>query len=188
MSWTKSLSNGSGRVSAHLLLPLLLLLVSACSANAPTNAPCERKCGQRTIGGGNLAGVPVSPDVSITCLTPTTVLPAMEFEFLIYEVVPPATPAKEGSVQESLDKKTAKRLPKANISFHPLITGFASGGAQNTLTPSSDWCTDSCGFAKLVVQPTCNPQDMGVSIAVPGMTGEVEGQVKPIKVTITNEE
>ena len=174
---------------------LMVLSLAGCTAKAPTDTVCERKCGNRPIGGGNLVGVPLSGDFARTCTpdqkTAGASLGNYEFQFLVYEDLTPKGAASSTTatptVSESLEKSSPKRIPKAGIAFYPIVSGPTVTGG--TSTPVSEWCTDSCGFASVKASPICDTGDFVVGIIVPGITGEANNvtgnPVPPVKLTIT---
>jgi hypothetical protein len=178
-----------------------------CTANATKETPCQRSCGSRVIGGGPLVAIPLSGDLSLSC---SGVLDqAFEFNFLVYEDNSKSTASsgdagEDQSVSDRLEKSMPKRIPKGGVAYYPSIQGLVSltgddGNAlpvtKNSETPSSDWCTDSCGYATMLVRPSCEgKQIMGVGIIVPGgSTGEVTGSdgvstVPSIKVSVNQDD
>jgi hypothetical protein len=181
-----------GFVKANLVVHLkiaatgLTLLFVGCAASAPNDGICKRTCGSRPIAGGKIKVERVSPnDVEYTCDATSpewrtlnaatgkyTYTPIDEFEatFLVYE---DKSTGKEDEASNSLEANLAKRLPKAGVSFHPIIFGrTADQDNYDTATPSGEWCTDSCGYAVVKVRPICAYQDMSVNIAVAGALGE----------------
>jgi hypothetical protein len=81
--------------------------------------------------------------------------------FLIYEDTKGAEDPADTSA------KVPERLPKAGIAFTPMVP------ASVTLdSPSSDWCTDSCGIAEIKFTPICGQiSESFIAPLVPGMTG-----------------
>ncbi|MCX6124607.1 MAG: hypothetical protein NTV34_07630 [Proteobacteria bacterium] len=181
----------------RFLSDMVVLILVGCTANAPTDGVCERKCGNRKIGGGNLVGVPLSGDFSKECSTvdqaANNSIGNYEFQFLVYEDLTQkgASSATASSsaptVSDTLEKSSPKRIPKGGIAFYPLVSGATASGG--TSTPESEWCTDSCGFASVKAAPICSPGDFMVGIVVPGITGEANNvtgnPVPPVKLTIT---
>lgn len=182
-----------------ILLAFVLSELSGCSANAPKDSTCERKCGSRPISGGKLRAIPLTNPVAIECslrldgsgnIIPTTV-GTFEYSFLLfndYSTTGAATP----STAPSVGAPTPERVPIGGVAFTPSIIGLTSAGAETkgSDTPTDQWCTDSCGIATLTVTPICAKQDMSVGIIVPGITGEpgavLTNPNPSVKLTITN--
>ncbi|MCX6118393.1 MAG: hypothetical protein NT027_12680 [Proteobacteria bacterium] len=182
----------------------LAFQIASCSANAPENGLCERSCSKRVIGGGRLAGHPVNSNVSLVCKAGTNP-GTFEFNFLVYEVA--ASTASSGSAlsiadplmltaddtASKVDAQTPKRIPKAGIAFRPAILGRTSvPEPPHTTTPSSEWCTDSCGYATVKVTPLCESGVVSVGIIVQGDTGEAGGvsgsSILPVSISVSKDD
>ncbi len=141
------------------ILSLCVLLIGGCTAGGAGDSPCQRACGNRPIGGGNLKGVAYSPSADYKCASGASIGQQSVY-FLIYEDNP-----KSGG-KDGVEVNIPERIPKAGISFTPIVP------ANVTLdSTSNDWCTDSCGIAEIKFTPTCGSYGSGVIAAlVPGMT------------------
>ncbi|MEI6834509.1 MAG: hypothetical protein WCL28_11020 [bacterium] len=135
--------------------------LSGCTAGGAGDSPCQRTCGNRPVGGGNLKGVPYTASMKFECSSGTT-LAQQKLYFLIYE------DTKGEEDPEDTSAKVPERLPKAGIAFTPMVP------ASVTLdSSSSDWCTDSCGIAEIKFTPICGQiSDSFIAPLVPGMTGD----------------
>lgn len=176
----------------------LLQLITGCAANAPTTSVCERKCGNRPITGGLISAIPVTNGFDLQC-TPSTTDPfaavgTFEYSFLVYEDRTAANKVASDTTSTTISAKTPDRVPMGGIAFMPSIIGLTStahldAGSKGTDTPSSEWCTDSCGIATVKVSPICAKQTMQVGIIVPGLTGEstaaTENPNPSVKLNIT---
>lgn len=139
--------------------------ISGCTAGASGDSPCQRACGSRPVGGGNLKGIAYTSNLKFECSSGTTIA-QQSLYFLIYEDTKEGSSAGEG--QDGSSAKVPDRLPKAGIAFTPMVP------ASVTLdSPSSDWCTDSCGIAEIRFTPNCGQvSDSFIAPLVPGMTGD----------------
>jgi hypothetical protein len=148
-----------GKYNFTAIISLLLMIATGCTAGGAGNTPCQRACGNRPIGGGNLKGVAYSPSADYKCASGASIGQQSVY-FLIYEDNP-----KSGG-KDGVEVNIPERIPKAGISFTPIVP------ANVTLdSTSSDWCTDSCGIAEIKFTPTCGSYGSGVIAAlVPGMT------------------
>jgi hypothetical protein len=126
-----------------------------CAAKVKSDGACSR-ISSCSIGGGKLRGSPISNSsgLALTC-SAGAVMDPFEFEFLIYEDTK-VEPASSGNVPP--------RIPQAGISFTPQIPYGAT-----LLTPASEWCTDSCGIAKIKFDSKCAEQKSFVSVYAKGM-------------------
>lgn len=140
-------------------ISLLIMMATGCTAGGAGDTPCQRACGNRPIGGGNLKGVAYTDKLEFTCAAGAT-LGQQSVYFLIYE----DNPKSDG--KDGVEVNIPERLPKAGISFTPIVP------ANVTLdSTSSDWCTDSCGVAEIKFTPTCGSFGTSfISPLVPGMT------------------
>lgn len=168
----------------------LALLIFGCAANAPEGGICERNCGARPIGGGNLivqkvGGAELKYSGCPAGASTTTPIDTVEFNFLVLEDKSDQKPGgdgaapADGATDSEVVSGRASKIPKAGIAFRPMIFGRVIDDDEKnagTATSSSEWCTDSCGYARVVVQPVCIKQKMNVDIAVPGaFSGENGG-------------
>lgn len=149
------------KCNSTAIISLLTLMIMGCTAGGAGDTPCQRACGNRPIGGGNLKGIAYTDKLEFTCAAGTT-LSQQSLYFLIYEDNPKST--SDG--KDGVDVNIPERIPKAGISFTPIVP------ANVTLdSPSSDWCTDSCGIAEIKFTPTCGSYGTTfISPLVPGMT------------------
>ncbi len=179
------------KISA-LFFALGPFILSSCSANAPSDGICTRTCGARPIGGGRLASMAMNKPLTIKC-SDNTILKPYKFTWLIYEDrtnTATNTSGSETTAASKAEAATPKRIPKGGIAFTPNIVGQTAGtneeGDFQTSTSSSEWCTDSCGYATIEVTPSCAVKgDLNVGIIAPGDTGEVlEGPIESVTVTI----
>ncbi len=181
-----------------ILLALLSIhqIMTSCSANAPTGSVCERKCGSRPISGGKLRAIPVTNGFDLQCTPPTTEgfasLGTFEYSFLVFEDRSVANKVASDTSSTTIAAETPDRVPMAGVAFYPSIIGITANqdaNSKGTDTPSSEWCTDSCGIATIKVSPVCRKQVMQVGIIVPGLTGEptaaVENPNPSVKLNIT---
>lgn len=137
--------------------------LSGCSAGASSDSPCQRTCGNRPVGGGNLKGVPYTSNLAFECTSGANI-GQQTLYFLIYEDT--GTGQSEGGGNDS-SAKVPERIPKAGIAFTPMVPSSVTLDS-----PSSDWCTDSCGIAEIKFTPICGQiSDSFIAPLVPGMTG-----------------
>lgn len=148
-----------GKYNFTASISLLFMIATGCTAGGGGNTPCQRACGNRPIGGGNLKGVAYSPSADYKCPSGASIGQQSVY-FLIYEDNP------KSSGKDGVEVNIPERIPKAGISFTPIVP------ANVTLdSTSNDWCTDSCGIAEIKFTPTCGSYGSGVIAAlVPGMT------------------
>jgi hypothetical protein len=153
---------GKSIISAFVLI-IGILQIHGCSASAGGDTPCQRTCGNRPVGGGNLKGVAYTSDLKFECSAGAT-LGQQSLYFLIYEDTTSGQQSEEG---ES-GAQVPDRLPKAGIAFTPMVP------ASVTLdSPSSEWCTDSCGIAEIKFTPICGQiSESFIAPLVPGMVGD----------------
>ena len=133
----------------------------ACTASGSGDGACQRACGNRPIGGGNLKAVAYTDDLSYSCTAGQTG-PQQTLYFMVYE---DNTAAQEDS-SVGAPVKLPERTPKGGIAFTPVVP------AGLTLdSTSNDWCTDSCGIAEVKFTVPCGNKVTGsVQVVVPGMT------------------
>lgn len=135
--------------------------LNGCTAGSSTDQPCQRTCSNRPVGGGNLAGTAYTPALTITCNQGQT-MPQQTLYFLIYEENKAS--GDGANVQE--------KIPKAGIAFTPSVP---SGVTLDS--PTSDWCTDSCGIAEIKFTPVCGWKINGAIMPiVPGMVSSTGPQ------------
>ena len=151
---------------------LLIMLQHSCSAGASSGSPCQRSCGNRPVGGGNLKGFAYTSELKFLCAGGGT-LPQQTLHFLIYEDTKEEAANNGGAGgnnagQESSGAQLPERLPKGGIAFTPSVPSLVTLD-----TPSSDWCTDSCGIAEIKITPICANIGEGIIMPiVPGMTSD----------------
>ena len=159
------------------VLWLISLCVTGCAASANSDGSCKRTCGNRPIGGGNLKVYAQSSPETWKCAA-GAILPTRTFKFLVVEETSSAASTTYDST-----KDIPKTIPVAGIAF------TAEGLPYGTFnTPSSELCTDSCGYAAVTFTPECVTQDVMVSIIVPGSgADESTSDKRAIKFAVTTE-
>lgn len=155
-------------MSRSLMLVFLACIgvgyLTSCTAGASGDSPCQRTCGNRPVGGGNLKGVAYTSELSFQCSSGTN-LAQQTLYFLIYEDTGSDQP--EGGADDT-SAKVPDRIPKAGIAFTPMVPSSVTLDSD-----SSDWCTDSCGIAEIKFTPICGQiSNSFVAPLVPGMTGD----------------
>lgn len=125
-----------------------------CAAKVKSDGTCSRSC-SNNVGGGKLRGAGITSGVTLTCTAGTKLPNPFTFEFLIYEDTKTDKPSSED---------VPARIPQASIAFTPRIPYGAS-----LITPANEWCTDSCGIAKIVFTADCAEQTGFVSVYAKGM-------------------
>lgn len=160
------------RILSVGVLFLIVILNQSCSAGASSGSPCQRSCGNRPVGGGNLKGIAYTPDLKFICGAGGT-LPQQTLHFLIYEDNKEQAANNGGAGgnnagQPPSGAQIPERLPKAGIAFTPSVPSLVTLD-----TPTSDWCTDSCGIAEIKFTPICGNTGEGIIMPiVPGMTSD----------------
>jgi hypothetical protein len=153
-------------------LPVIDL--AGCTASAQKDGICARTCGSRPVGGGKIRGIPLSEAVSFSKCSEGKELPQQTYVFFIYDDL------STGAAPTASTGDLPSRIPKAGVAFTPIVPGF------NTLdTPSSEWCTDSCGYAEVKFTPTCAQQAISIGVLVPGMLYDGATTVPSTKFTVT---
>jgi hypothetical protein len=178
------------KLAKIILVSSLAGLVAGCAANAPENGICQRQCGARPIGGGNLivqkvGGAELKYSGCPAGASTTTEVDTVEFNFLVLEDKSDQKPGGDSgasgdtATDDEVVSGRASKIPKAGIAFRPMIFGRVIDKDEDnagTATAASEWCTDSCGYARVVVRPVCMKQTMNIDIAVPGaFSGENGG-------------
>jgi hypothetical protein len=130
-----------------------------CTATASKDGGiCKRTCGDRPVGGGNIKITNVSSDLSYKCGQAGQIIGHPTFTFFVYE----DTSSTSSTASPGVASAVPKAIPKAGIAYKPLTPGYT------TETDSSQWCTDSCGFAEITIPVVCADQSLKINIVVPG--------------------
>lgn len=164
---------------AHGLV-FLVWVLSACTANATKETPCERKCGPRPIGGNKVRALPISQGSSWTCYDRTQKWNYKALYFAYEDTTDANYAGEKADTLDRLENNRSKLVPKAGISVYPV------GSSLTTDTPSDEWCTDSCGYVSFNFPLTCGDYTVPITITMPGSTGEKGGEAStPEAITIT---
>lgn len=155
------------------LAATLSTILNACSAEPEAaSGSCSLSCGDRVVGSSDYKIMPLyaSTSASISCSAAGST--PIEVKFKVYSETTIFTGGGSstgtGSTTSALaNDSEVRKIPMARIGFQPTILGsFDEGksadefkGATNKFsgvaTPSSEWCSDSCGVITYLVWPKC---------------------------------
>jgi hypothetical protein len=179
-------------VVLELIAPFFAVINVGCTANAPSDDVCTRTCGNKVISGGKISVMPLNTDINLKCTPGTPLTGTYTARYLIYEDRNSSTTSSSktsDSASAKAERESPKRIPKGSMPFFPAVLGITQDGYPGVSTSSSEFCTDTCGIARIDVRPICYEGELSVGIVVPGLTGEVgeksETPIKPLKITMS---
>ena len=146
---------------------LTIFLLQSCSASPEgVGGVCSLDCSAAKLGSSDFTISQLSPDVNIACggtVTGTRSLSGpLVAQFKITKTVNDSVGGEESS----------REVPISGVSIQPQVLGVmddaataaefkaADGSIQpyryaGIVTPSSEWCSDTCGIVTLEIQPLC---------------------------------
>lgn len=165
----------SGTTSAWIL-PWVVLILAACSAKSNQDGSCKLECGGAVVGAANflVKGPGSGGESTVSCASPAAA--TLELHFLIVEDTQ-GTGTQAGTTSTTTDSAQAqpsrspvepqkdRYIPRSGIAFKPMIFG---GSSQ---TSASDFCSDSCGVATVVVSAACPAASKTSTVTVGIMAG-----------------
>jgi hypothetical protein len=166
---------------AHPAAALAVLIAASvgCAADPedPARGSCSLSCSQPRVAATEFKVKPLIADQAVTvrCSGPGELNGPVQVRYKIYEESTPVTlPTGGASLQENGGGAGGGVMeqPKAGIGFEPVVMGgvsidrttdeFKSDGGSVTpwkfagvVTPSSEWCSDSCGVMTFEFWPSC---------------------------------
>jgi hypothetical protein len=169
------------KFSHEYLMTLLLLLVTvSCSSEGDPELPgeCQLVCGSAKISANdNVRFRILSSPADLTCVgvaSGTTADAAGPITIEMIVEKPRVLKYKSPfGTDESPETETANWQSVGGVIFEPVITGLMAAGKTSPenatiegavvtpfkyagiVTPKSEWCTDSCGVARVEIWPTC---------------------------------
>ncbi len=158
-----------------LITILITILIATCSAQTSDLNQCQIDCSTARIPGQemfikNLTG----GDITYACNTKAVVsvnTPATLTFGFYYPTLDSTTGTTAGATSST------KKTPVGGVKFVPTILGTLSPEKTNpefaknpkyfgVNTPSSEWCSDSCGIAQIDVSAICVGVDNTVTIGM----------------------
>ena len=175
-----------------LFISLSLLLITACSQEPDDPGLCSLSCNKAIIG-PTQGVIETKPSIDEVVCGPAAagqVIDPMQFNFVITE-----------SVQTDAGDQL---VPLQSVSIEPIVTGPVSSLPEHNVnvqidgdtftpirykgiaTPSSNWCTDTCGVSTLEVASVCPAPGVSTTLSVGIHSGSLFSE--PATVTISTEE
>ncbi len=170
-----------------------LLALTSCSYQPEDAGLCKLNCSKAIIG-SNDPGMSIklqSSTSNIICSAANANKDSVPIvaQFLVSEKV--ATNSGDG------------QRPVPNLSFDPIVNGARSTSERNVInagkiegtdvyeniryigipTPSSNWCSDSCGVATIEVTPLCPPSGKDSEVSIQLHTGPLYSDPVTFKIS-----
>lgn len=186
----------------------LIVFIFGCSAEPEKYNQCTLSCGNAVLGATDFKVRAVIPKISVPCKasakggfydeTPMTLkfYIGNDYATTTKSATTAGTSTTETPTSNGVKPKMPDFTPISNLAFNPLIVGLLGITGSNTengvisgdsftpveyrgiVTPKSEWCTDSCGYATLVVTPRCVSDSSNETIV-----SIISGGTKPLDLT-----
>lgn len=159
---------------------VVAVCLSTCGVKPDNPGSCSLKCGNAVIGAGDYTIEKLTPDVNYRC-------PAASAGTVIKQETTIQFRIKK---QVGLGSGDTMTTTVPNVSVEPQVIGLVdttigSGAYLGVKTPTTDFCSDSCGVVSVTVVGIC-PSAQSSEITVGIRSGALSTE-SPAKITFQSE-